>query len=132
MTLNKGLVEIKDGLQISMTDLALLLKSSRSEVYLWLHTLPPPIILERIGELLILTNKVKQAGLIRLDRLIHRILPDGESLFQKIQLNKNIEYALKQLKVISDKELGTRITWKGTGTNLTSITELDSLYIFLE
>ena len=113
---------IRDGFAISMSDLATILGITRPTAYAWLKgDEPKPEAIERIQRLSSIADRVKQMNISRLDKLVHRPLSDGRSLFDVLQTDADPTEVLASLQTINYKEAQTRRESKGSGKHLRSL-----------
>jgi DNA-binding transcriptional regulator YiaG len=116
---------IRDIFAINMSDLASILGVTRPTVYAWLEGQEPKAeAVIRVQQLSHTADKIKQANIARLDKLMHRPILNGRSLLDMLKADENPSEALAKLKAIADKEAQTRRELKGSGKNLRSLDDV--------
>ncbi|MGB7412717.1 MAG: hypothetical protein WA902_00775 [Thermosynechococcaceae cyanobacterium] len=116
---------IRDVLAVSMSDLASLLSITRPTAYAWLEGQEPkPEALMRIQLLSHTADEIKQMNISRLDKLIHRPIFDGRSLFDMLKANEESADVLASLKEIAEKETQARHKPKGSGKHLRPLIDI--------
>jgi hypothetical protein len=126
----ENIVNIRDVFAIDMSDLATIVGISRPTAYAWLKGDEPNS--EAISRIQQLSNiaeacattyvvRVKAMNISRLDKLVHRPLSDGRSLFDLLQADEDLTEVLASLQAIDAKEAQTRRESKGSGKNLQSL-----------
>jgi uncharacterized protein (TIGR04255 family) len=119
------IANIRDVLDINMSDLASLLWVTRPTVYAWLAGQEPKgDAVIRIQHLSRLTDKIHRANIIRLDKLIHRPVLNGRSLLDILKTEEDPSSALVTLKLIADREAEARLAPKGSGKHLRSLDDV--------
>jgi hypothetical protein len=68
-----------------------------------------------------IADRVRKTNIKRLDKLVHRPLSDGRSLFDVLNTEEDPTEVLSSLQVIAAKESQTRQKLKGSGRNLKSL-----------
>ncbi len=118
----KDLANIRDVFTIDMSELAILLGTNRRTAYAWLKgDEPNPEAVPRIQRLSNIAERVKQMNISRLDKLVHRPISDGRSLFDVLQADTDPTEVLASLQAIDTKEAQTRRESKGSGKHLRSL-----------
>ena len=116
---------IRDVFEASMSDLAAVLEVSRPTAYAWLEgNEPKPEAITRIQRLSRIADRVKGMNIRRMDKLIHRPIINGESLFDLLKADKDPSSLLESLREISEKEARTRRESKSSGKHLRSMNEV--------
>jgi transcriptional regulator with XRE-family HTH domain len=116
---------IRDIFTINMSDLASILGVTRPTVYAWLEGQEPKAeAVIRIQQLSHTADQIKQANIVRLDKLVHRPIINGRSLLDMLKADENPSEALAKLKAIAEKEAQTRREPKGLGKNLRSLDDV--------
>ena len=116
---------IRDVLEINMSDLASVLGVTRPTVYAWLEGQEPkPEAVMHIQRLSRTADEIKQVNIIRLDKLVHRPILNGRSLLDILKTDEDPVKALTLLKAVADKEEQTRRESKGSGKNLRSLDDV--------
>jgi DNA-binding transcriptional regulator YiaG len=116
---------IRDVLATSMSDLASVLGVTRPTAYAWLEGQEPKAeALMNIQRLSHVADEINRANIIRLDKLVHRPILNGRSLFDILKTDEDPVAALATLKVIADKEAQTRCEPKGAGKHLRSLDDV--------
>jgi hypothetical protein len=116
---------IRDVFAVNMSDLAVLLGVTRPTAYAWLEgNEPKPEAITRIQRLSRIADRVKRMNIERMDKLIHRKILNGESLFDLLKTDKDPFILLQSLKEISEKEARTRREPKSSGKHLRSLDEI--------
>jgi len=116
---------IRDVLGINMSDLASLLGVTRPTAYSWLQGQEPkPEAVIHIQRLSRMADEIKEANVIRLDKLVHRPILKGLSLLDIVKTDGDIVKALATLKAVANKEERTRREPKGSGKNLRSLDDV--------
>jgi DNA-binding transcriptional regulator YiaG len=125
---------IRDALEISMSDLASLLGVTRPTAYAWIEGQEPKIeSVRQIEQLSRMADEINRANITRIDKLVHRPISDGRSLIDLLRTGQNLTDCLATLKLISKKEAKTRQESKGSGRNLRSLDDvLDEFSIVVE
>jgi transcriptional regulator with XRE-family HTH domain len=125
---------IRDALEISMSDLASVLGVTRPTAYAWIEGQEPKTeSVRKIEQLSRIADEINRANIIRLDKLVHRQLSDGRSLIDLLRTGEDLTDCLTTLKLISKKEAKTRQESKGSGQNLRSLDDvLDEFSIVVE
>ena len=80
---------IRDVFGVSMSDLAVILGVTRPIAYAWLDGNEPKqeSTITRIRQLSSIADRVKGMNIERMDKLIHRKILNGESLFDLLKLD---------------------------------------------
>ncbi|AFY96843.1 hypothetical protein [Chamaesiphon minutus] len=119
---------IRDVFGVSMSDLAVILGVTRPIAYAWLDGNEPKqeFIITRIRQLSSIANRVKGMNIERMDKLIHRNILNGESLFDLLRTDKDPAILIQSLKEISEKEARTRQESKSSGKHHRSLDEISS------
>jgi transcriptional regulator with XRE-family HTH domain len=118
---------IRDGFAISMSDLAAILGITRPTAYAWLKgDEPKPEAIPRIQRLSSIADRVKGMNIERMDKLIHRKILNGESLFDLLKTDRDPSIPIQSLKEISEKEARTRQESKSSGKHRRSLDEISS------
>jgi transcriptional regulator with XRE-family HTH domain len=118
-------VNIRQVLGLSMSDLAALLGVTRPTAYAWLKgEEPKPDAVNRIQHLSQIADGISQANIPGMDKLVHRPVLDGRSLFSTLKTNEDASEIIALLKGIAAKESQNRLESKGFGKNLRSIEEV--------
>lgn len=118
---------IRDVFAASMSDLAAVLGVSRPTAYAWLEgNEPKPEAITRIQRLSNIADRVKGMNIERMDKLIHRKILNGESLFDLLKTDKDPAILIQSLKEISEKEARTRQESKSSGKHRRSLDEISS------
>jgi hypothetical protein len=118
---------IRDGFAISMSDLAVILGITRPTAYAWLKgDEPKPEAVPRIQRLSSIADRVKRMNFDRMDKLIHRPILNGESLFDLLKTDQDPSTLLDSLKEVSEKEAKTRQESKSSGKHRRSLDEISS------
>jgi transcriptional regulator with XRE-family HTH domain len=116
---------IRDIFAINMSDLASILGVTRPTVYAWLEGQEPKAeAVIRIQQWSHTADQIKQANIVRLDKLVHRPILNGRSLLDMLKADENPSEALAKLKAIADKEAQTRREPKGSGKKLRSLDDV--------
>jgi DNA-binding transcriptional regulator YiaG len=116
---------IRNTFAINMSDLASILGVTRPTVYAWLEGQEPKAeAVIRIQQLSHTADKIRQANIARLDKMVHRPILSGRSLLDILKADENPSEALTKLKAIADKEAKTRREPKGSGKNLRSLDDV--------
>jgi hypothetical protein len=119
------IANIRDVLDIKMSDLASILWVTRPTVYAWLAGQEPKgEAVIRIQHLSRIADKIHGANIIRLDKLIHRPVLNGHSLLDVLKTDGDPSSALVTLKLIADREAQKRIEPKGSGRYLRSLNDV--------
>jgi len=119
------IVSIRDVFSINMSDLASVLGVTRPTVYAWLAGQEPKgEAVVRIQKLARAADKFNQAGIVRLDKLVHRPILNGRSLLEILKTDEDPIAALSALKAISDREVQTRREPKSAGKRLKSLDDV--------
>jgi len=118
----KDLANIRDVFASDMSDLAILLGITRPTASAWLKgDEPNSEAIPHIQRLSNIANRVKQMNISRLDKLVHRPLSDGRSLFDLLKIDEEPTEILASLQAIDAKEAQTRRESKGSGKYLGSL-----------
>lgn len=118
---------IRDVFAATMSDLAAVLGVSRPTAYAWLKgDEPKPEAITRIQRLSHIADRVKGMNIERMDKLIHRKILNGESLFDLLKTDRDPSILLHSLKEISEKEARTRQESKSSGKHRRSLDEISS------
>lgn len=119
---------IRDVFAVSMSDLAAVLGVSRPTAYAWLKGDEPnkPEAVTRIQRLSNIADRVKGMNIERMDKLIHRKILNGESLFDLLKTDRDPSILIQSLKEISEKEARTRQESKSSGKHRRSLDEISS------
>ena len=119
---------IRDVFAASMSDLAAVLGVSRPTAYAWLKGDEPnkPEAVTRIQRLSNIADRVKGMNIERMDKLIHRKILNGESLFDLLKTDRDPSILIQSLKEISEKEARTRQESKSSGKHRRSLDEISS------
>jgi hypothetical protein len=118
---------IRDVFEASMSDLAAVLGVSRPTAYTWLEgNEPKPDAITRIQRLSRIADRVKGMNIERMDKLIHRKILNGESLFDLLKTDRDPSIPIQSLKEISEKEARTRQESKSSGKHRRSLDEISS------
>lgn len=118
---------IRDIFAVSMSDLAAILGITRPTAYAWLKgDEPKPEAVPKIQRLSNIADRVKAMNIDRMDKLIHRPILNGESLFDLLKTDKDPSNLLQSLKEISEREAKTRLESKSSGKHLRSLDEVSS------
>lgn len=119
---------IRDVFGVSMSDLAVILGVTRPTAYAWLkgNELKQEFTITRIRQLSSIADGVKAMNIERMDKLIHRPIFKGESLFDLLKTDKDPSTLLHSLKEISEKEAKTRQESKSSGKHRRSLDEISS------
>jgi hypothetical protein len=122
------IANIRDVFEIGMSDLAAILGITRPTAYAWLKGDEPkkPEAVARIQHLSRIAGRVKAMNIQRMDKLIHRPILNGESLFDLLKTDKDLSALLTSLQEISAKEAKTRLEPKSSGKHLRSLDEVSS------
>jgi transcriptional regulator with XRE-family HTH domain len=121
-TLAEHITNVRDGFAISMSDLASILGITRPTAYAWLRgDEPKPEKVPRIQRLSEIADRVKEMNISRIDKLMHRPLSDGRSLFDVLKAEEDPSDLLVSLQALAAKEAETRQKPKGSGKNLRSL-----------
>jgi DNA-binding transcriptional regulator YiaG len=116
---------IREIFSINMSDLAAILGVTRPTVYAWLEGQEPkPEAVIHIQRLSRTADEVKKANIPRLDKLMHRPILDGRSLFDLLKADEDPLEAIATLKAIAEKEAQTRREPKGSGKRLRSLNDV--------
>jgi CheY-like chemotaxis protein len=119
------IANIRDVLDIKMSDLASILWVTRPTVYAWLAGQEPKgEAVIRIQHLSRIADKIHGANIIRLDKLIHRPVLNGLSVLDILKTDEDPTAAIAILKAIADKEEQTRHEQKGSGKHLRSFDDV--------
>ncbi len=118
---------IRDVFDVSMSDLAVILGVTRPTAYAWLEgNEPKQESITRIQQLSSIADRVKGMNIDRMDKLIHRKILNGESLFDLLKTDKDPSILIQSLKEISEKEARTRQESKSSGKHRRSLDEVSS------
>ena len=118
----QDLANIRDVFAIDMSDLAILLGITRPTVSAWLKgDEPKPEAVLRIQSLSTIADRVKHMNISRLDKLVHRPLSNGCSLFDILKTDADPTEVLASLHAIDAKEAQTRRESKSSGKHLRSL-----------
>ena len=118
----KDLANVRDVFAIDLSDLAVLLGITRPTAYAWLKgDEPEPEAVPRIQRLFTIADRVKDMNISRLDKLVHRRLSDGRSLFDILKTDADPTEVLASIQAIDAKEAQTRRESKGSGKHLRAI-----------
>jgi transcriptional regulator with XRE-family HTH domain len=118
---------IRDVFGVSMSDLAVILGVTRPTAYAWLEgNEPKQESITRIRQLSSIADRVKVMNIKRMDKLIHRKILNGESLFELLKTDRDPAILIQSLKEISEKEARTRQESKSSGKHRRSLDEISS------
>ena len=113
---------IRDVFGLNMSDLASLLGVTRPTAYAWLEGQEPKAeATKRIQQLSCTADEIKKMNLSRLDKLVHRPILDGRSLFDLLKSDEEPLTAIVALKSLAAKEAQIRREPKGSGKRLRSL-----------
>jgi predicted transcriptional regulator len=116
---------IRDVFSVSVSDLAVILGVTRPTAYALLEgNEPKQESIKRIRQLSSIADGVKAMNIERMDKLIHRKILNGESLFDLLKTDKDPAILIQSLKEISEKEARTRQESKSSGKHLRSLDEV--------
>jgi uncharacterized protein (TIGR04255 family) len=119
------LANIRDVFGLSMSDLAALLGVTRPTAYAWLEGQEPkPEAVMRIRRLSRTADETKSMNISRLDKLIHRPIIEGRSLFDVLKADEDPTQILSSVREIAEKEAQTRSNPKGSGKHLRSLDDV--------
>jgi CheY-like chemotaxis protein len=119
------ITNIRNVLDVNMSDLASILGVTRPTVYAWLAGQEPKEgAVIRIQHLSCVADKIHRANIIRLDKLIHRPVLNGLSVLDILKTDEDPTAAIAILKAIADKEEQTRHEQKGSGKHLRSFDDV--------
>jgi predicted transcriptional regulator len=119
---------IRDVFGVSMSDLAVILGVTRPIAYAWLDGNEPKqeFIITRIRQLSSIADGVRAMNIERMEKLIHRKILNGESLFDLLKTDKDPAILIQSLKEISEKEARTRQESKSSGKHHRLLDEISS------
>lgn len=124
-TADEELVSIKKYLGLTTTDIAKLIGVTRPTVYSWLKGKDPkPEHIAKINLLKEQADKVSSIELTGMNKLVRRPLKAGGSLIDLISRGEDIDAALEELKVLSQRESENRRKRKGLGYRISSFEEV--------
>lgn len=116
---------IRDIFSINMSELASLLGITRPTAYAWLEGQEPKLeAVRRIQQLSNTADEIKQANILRLDKLIHRPILNGHSLLDLLKTDEDLSEVIATLKTIAEKEAQARREPKGSGKHLRSLDDV--------
>jgi transcriptional regulator with XRE-family HTH domain len=116
---------IRDVFGLSMSDLAALLGVTRPTAYAWLEGQEPkPEAVIWIQRLSKTADETKRMNISRLDKLVHRPLVEGRSLFDVLKADEDPTQIIASVREIAEKEAQTRSKPKGSGKHLRSLDDV--------
>lgn len=123
------LIFVRDSLGLNITDLAGIFQVARPTVYAWLNgTEPKAETLARLYKLECLAKSVSKLQLPRMNKLVHRPLSGGVSLFEMVRRNIDANGALAELATIAVNERKGRARPKGARSSSSSAREVIDQY----